>query len=320
MAMRKRFILYISLLICAALLFAIGYNYQKAEEQQKTALSAVAPTSPQSPGGVDSTVSPPAQGTLPEPAPSPEKLGVPPTAPEAGAPAVPPQAPGIPGVQAPPAAIPVKPLETGIVRVAGFNSAQIQNGAPTGWLLDRNKGTPDIKLEKGSDIYCLHMRSDSESSFGIKKGIKINIKEFPYLNWRWKAVRLPDGGDVRNSDKDDQAMQLYVAFTPSGFPEVLNTPVLGYIWDYTAPKGWTGRSSQIGGGKLKYVVIRNNTDQLGLWYTEKRNIYEDYKNLFKDVKSADPPGLTYGVQFHINSHHTGSGAESYICEVYFSKS
>jgi len=320
MAMRQRFIIFISLLICAVLLFVISYNYQKAEEQKKPDMSAAAPTYPQAPGTVDTTVSPSVKESSPAAALSPKNLGVPPATPEKGAPVVPSKTPVIPGVQALPAAMPVKPMETGAIRVAGFDSAQMQNGAPAGWVLDRKKGAPDITLEKGSDIYCLHMRSNNESSFGVKKGIKVNIKEYPYLNWRWKAVRLPDGGDVRISAKDDQAIQLYVAFTPTGFPEILNTPVLGYIWDNAAPKGWTGRSSQIGGGKLQYVVVRNNADQLGQWYTEKRNIYEDYKNLLKDVKSADPPGLTYGVQFHVNSHHTRSEAESYICEVYFSKS
>jgi hypothetical protein len=205
-----------------------------------------------------------------------------------------------------------------IVRVAGFDSAQMQKGAPTGWLLDIKKGEPVINLERGSQIYYLHMIS-YESSYGVKNGIKVDIKEYPYLNWRWKVARLPDGGDVRKSDTDDQAIQIYVAFTPTGFPEALNTPILGYIWDNEAPRGWTGRSPAVGGGKMRYVVVRNKTDRLGQWYTEKRNIYEDYRKLLKDVEFAEPAGLTHGVEFYINTQNTRSAAESYICDVYFSK-
>jgi hypothetical protein len=205
-----------------------------------------------------------------------------------------------------------------IVRVAGFDSPQMQQGCPTGWLLDIKKGEPNISLETGSQLYYLHLKSN-ESSYGVKNGIKVDIKEYPYLNWTWKVTRLPNGGDVRKSDTDDQAMQIYVAFTPTGFPEALNTPVLGYIWDNEAPRGWTGRSSAIGGGKLRYVVVRNKTDRLGQWYSEKRNIYEDYKKLLKDVECADPAGLTHGVEFYINTQNTGSSAESYIGDVYFSK-
>ena len=222
-----------------------------------------------------------------------------------------------PATYEPPSA-PAKLRRMDIVRVAGFGSAQMQKGAPTGWLLDRKKGEPVISLEKGSQFYYLHMRSD-ESAYGIKNSIKVDIKEYPYLNWTWKATKLPNGGDVRKSDKDDQAIQIYVAFTPTGFPEAQNTPVLGYIWDNEAPKGWTGRSSASGGEKLRYVVVRNKTDRLGHWYTEKRNIYEDYRKLLKDVESADPAGVIHGVEFYINSQNTRSAAESYIGDVYFSK-
>ena len=266
----------------------------------------MAPASPTSP---QTTIHPsaPAQPGSPV-APSTTATSVPPLAPATYEPAATPEAP----------TAPAKLRGTDIVRVAGFDSAQMQNGVPTGWLLDIKKGEPALSLERGSQIYYLHMKSN-ESSYGIKNGLKVDIKEYPYLNWRWKVTKLPDGGDVRKSDTDDQAMQIYVAFTPTGFPEALNTPVLGYIWDNEAPKGWTGRSSSIGGGKLRYVVVRNKTDRLGHWYTEKRNIYEDYKKLLKDVECADPAGVTHGVEFYINSQNTKSAAESYIGDVYFSK-
>ena len=268
---------------------------QKAEEPKKPEVSAVSPTAPTSP----QTAIPPG---------SPEQPGAP-SATVTSAPA--------PATYEPTAA-PAKPQGLDIVRLAGFDTPQMQEGAPTGWLLDIKKGEPVISLERESQFYYLHMKSN-ESAYGIKNGIKIDIKEYPYLNWRWKVTRLPDGGDVRKSDKDDQAIQIYIAFTPTGFPEALNTPVLGYIWDNEAPKRWTGRSSAVGGGKLRYVVVRNNKDRLGQWYTEKRNIYEDYSKLLKDVEFAEPAGLTHGVEFYINTQNTGSAAESYIGDVYFSK-
>jgi len=298
--MKRIFILIISLLLSIALIHAAGCK--KAEEPKKHEVSVVPHEAPVSPGAP----APPSTPGKPE-APVPSETVI--TAPA--------PAPGTPTIAPAPTA-PVITADKGIVTVAGFDSAKMQKGVPVGWMLDKKKGTPYMKLERGSDIYCLHMYSNG-SSFGVKRGIKVDIKEYPYLNWRWKVARLPNGGDVRKTGTDDQALQLYVAFTPTGFPETLFTPVLGYIWDNEAPKGWTGRSTQIGGGKLRYVVVRNNTDQLGQWYTEKRNVYEDYRTLLKDVKSADPPGVTHGVEFYINSQNSKSVAESYICEVYFSK-
>ena len=297
----------LTLIILASLLMALvtSSGCQKAEGPKKPAVSTVAPALP-TPPPIPTRPSAPAQpGSL---APSKTATSVPPREPATYEPAATPEAP----------TAPAKLRVTDIVRVAGFDSAQMQNGVPMGWLLDVKKGEPALSLERGSQIYYLHMKSN-DSSYGIKNGIKVDIKEYPYLNWRWKVTKLPDGGDVRKSGTDDEAMQIYVAFTPTGFPEALNTPVLGYIWDNEAPKGWTGRSSAIGGGKLRYVVVRNKTDRLGHWYTEKRNIYEDYKKLLKDVECADPPGVTHGVEFYINTQNTKSAAESYIGDVYFSK-
>ncbi|MEQ8204373.1 MAG: DUF3047 domain-containing protein, partial [Smithellaceae bacterium] len=163
----------------------------------------------------------------------------------------------------------------------------------------------------------LRLISKGDSSFGIRKEARVDIKKFPILNWRWMVAKLPRGGDVRKPATDDQAVQVYVAFKESG-PMGLNTPVIGYIWDNDAPKGWSGRSPQIGGGKLRYIVLRNKTDRTGKWYTEKRNIYEDYKRLFADVNGGEPQGKTTGLQIYINSQRTKSPAESMIGDIYFS--
>ena len=75
---------------------------------------------------------------------------------------------------------------------------------------------------------------------------------------------------------------------------------------------------QLGGDKLRYIVLRNRTDQTGKWYTERRNLYKDYKKLFGDIKGGEPQGLTTGLQIYINSQHTKSPADSLIGEIFFS--
>jgi hypothetical protein len=198
-----------------------------------------------------------------------------------------------------------------------FASAELVRGIPPGWTLDRKAGTVNLHLEKAGENFIVRLASDHKSSFGIKRELHVDLKEFPFLNWRWRAVRLPRGGDVRKAATDDQAVQLYVAFPATGFPAVLNSPVIGYVWDNEAPRGWTGRSDQIGGGKLRYVVVRNKTDLIGEWYSESRNLYEDFRKLFRDLKGVST--VTYGIQFHINSQYTKSEAEGCIGDVFFSR-
>ena len=203
------------------------------------------------------------------------------------------------------------------IRAARFFSAELVQGVPPGWALDRKAGTANFRLEKAGNAFVVRLISDGNSSFGIKREIEVDLREFPFLNWRWKAVRLPRGGDVRNAATDDQAVQLYVAFTATGFPAALNTPAIGYIWDNEAPRGWTGRSEQAGGGKIRYMVLRNKADPVGEWQTESRNIQKDFRKLFPDLNDVD--SVTFGIQLHINSQYTKSEAEGCIGDVYFSR-
>jgi len=295
------------ILICAAAalaVFALLCGCQKPEETRGPEVPAVtSPHSAQAPArtsGLEET--PPAQ--RPD---------------QATLTALPPvQAPTLSPGKPRSAEAPAKPAVQDIIAVTQFRSTEMANGVPPGWTLDRKCGTPAIKVEEVGS-FCLHLMSDGESSFGIKRGSRVDVREYPFLNWRWKIARLPKGGDVRKSKTDDQALQIYVAFPATGWPEKLNTPIVGYIWDNEAPNGWTGRSPQLGADKLRYIVVRNKNDKTGEWYAEKRNIYQDYQRLFKDVKGGQPTGPTHGVEIYINSQHTRSSAEGYVCEVYFSK-
>lgn len=202
--------------------------------------------------------------------------------------------------------------------VAGFDSGKMEKGAPLGWELVEKKGIPNLDLERVNSRYLLHMKSDSESSFGIKKEMDVKIKEYLFLNWEWRVARLPVGADIRKADTDDQAIQIYVAFKPTGWPAKLKTPTIGYIWGVECPKDTVVTSQQPLASKVRYIVLRNKNDKLNEWYHEKRNLEEDYKKLFPDIDGGQPRDIE-GISFYINSQHTKSEAESYIYNVRFSR-
>ncbi|MBW2630331.1 MAG: DUF3047 domain-containing protein [Deltaproteobacteria bacterium] len=202
--------------------------------------------------------------------------------------------------------------------VAGFDSGKMENGAPSGWELIEKDGTVNLDLERKGNRYVLHMKSDNESSFGIKKEMDVKIKEYPFLNWEWKVAGLPAGADVREAGTDDQAIQIYVVFKPTGWPAELNTPTIGYIWGVECPKDAVVTSRQPLAGKVRYIVLRNKSDKLDKWYYEKRNLEEDYERLFPDINNGSPRNIG-GISFYINSQHTKSEAKSYIYNVRFSR-
>jgi hypothetical protein len=181
---------------------------------------------------------------------------------------------------------------------------------PEGWSLEEKAGTVDVKIEKLKEGYYVQFRSDS-SSFGLKKEMDFDLKEFPYLNWKWKVTRLPEKGDFLKQESDDQAAQLYVLFPR--FPTKLNTEFVGYLWE-SSPKNKGKEGESPAWSKSKVIVQKAGPEKLNKWVSEKRNVYEDYKRLF----GKEPPNVG-GVAFYINTQHTKGKAESALGPLYFSK-
>jgi hypothetical protein len=188
-----------------------------------------------------------------------------------------------------------------------FSKGVDEKGIPLDWELKEKEGTAIIKLEKEDDIYALHLISE-QSSFGVAKNVNIDIKEYPYINFRWKVIELPRNGDFRKKETDDQAAQIYVAFGTFK----LTAKIVGYLWENKAPKLTTGVSPAW--NKTRLIVLESGPEKIGKWVCEKRNIYNDYKELFE----KEPPEAKL-ISLYINSQHTKSRAESYFGEIYFSK-
>ena len=190
-----------------------------------------------------------------------------------------------------------------------FTGGVDEEGIPKGWSQEKEPG-PQSKIAVGQerDLPSVRLLSVNDA-FGIKKEFSFDIRKYPYLTWRWKATRLPKGGDIRKRETDDQAGQIYVLFPR--FPSMLNTRSMGYVWDAATPAGTAGTSTAY--SKMKYVVLQTGTEKLGQWIWETRNVYEDYKKNFQD----NPPEVG-GVLLYINTQHTQSSAEISYGDIFFS--
>ncbi|RLB31179.1 MAG: hypothetical protein DRG87_03145 [Deltaproteobacteria bacterium] len=191
--------------------------------------------------------------------------------------------------------------------IEGFSNGVDEKGAPVGWELKENEGTPQISLVTENGDHVLHLASDN-ASFGITKEIEVDLKQYPFINFRWKATELPKGGDFREKKTDDQAGQLYVVFGTFK----LTAKIVGYLWENKTPKFTTGVSPAW--GKTRLIVLQSGPENIGKWMQEKRNVYDDYKTLF----GKEPPKTSL-ISIFINSQHTKSRAECYYGEISFSK-
>ena len=186
-----------------------------------------------------------------------------------------------------------------------------KTGIPNGWQ-GQNWGSPkyDFIIEADGQAKVLHMKSQNEGST-INKELKLDLKPTCVLQWRWKAVILPKGGDSRKKETDDQAVQVYVTFPR--FPQAVRSRIIGYVWDTTAPAGTIVGSQKA--GTVTYVVVRSGAEGLGKWFTESRNVCDDYKSIYGE-ELAEPAGA---VSVAIDSNDTKSAAESYVGEILFKK-
>jgi hypothetical protein len=200
--------------------------------------------------------------------------------------------------------------QEGILWVDKFSLEKVTDSIPEGWQLEKKSGDPQVKVEQSGDQAYVRFISNN-SSFGLRKEMNFSIKEYPYLNWKWKATRLPEKGDFLKKETDDQAAQMYVIFPR--FPAKLNTEIVGYLWE-SNPKNKGREGESPAWSKSKVIVLQAGPEKLNQWVQEKRNVYEDYKKLFK----KEPPKAG-GISIYINTQHTQGKAESFFSQIYFSK-
>ena len=161
-------------------------------------------------------------------------------------------------------------------------------------------GSGNWKVVDDSGEHVLKLRTES-SSFALDKGITVDLKRTPYLEWEWKGTVLPTGGHFATPGADDQAGQLLVVFSKTTFER---RKVIAYIWDPTAPKGTIAAGAGPIYLNVKAIVVESGSSQIGKWLLEKRNVVEDFRAVF-----GETPEQAVAIRIQINSQHTKSHAE-----------
>lgn len=186
-------------------------------------------------------------------------------------------------------------------------------------VADFEKGFSHWKVKefKGKAVYTVKSElkkslilTSNGTSFSLARELKFDLSSYPFLNFEWKVIAIPEKGDVRNKKTDDQAAQIYVII-PS-FPEMINYKAIGYIWDSNAPLGVYDSKKT---SNIKFIVLKSGKRGLDTWFSEKVNVYEDFKKLWKmDIRNKK-----IVVSVSIDSDDTESNAESAFGEIYFSQ-
>ncbi len=152
---------------------------------------------------------------------------------------------------------------------------------------------------------------------------------FRYLQWEWKIESVLPSGDMFEKDGDDFAARIYVTFDydPSnlGFRDRMRYRVyraftsfeiplrsLNYIWANKAEIGTTAPNPF--SDWVQYVVVQSGNDRAGEWIIEKRNILEDYR----EVYGEEPPPIS-GITIMTDSDNTEESTRAYFGKITISK-
>ncbi len=153
--------------------------------------------------------------------------------------------------------------------------------------------------------------SSKASASGLFRKERINIKEFPYLNWRWQAAsKLAELPETKKNG-DDYVARVYVVRSGGWF--FWETMALNYVWSSRSERGaiWPNAFAP---DNARMVALRTAGDEPGQWYQEKRNVYEDFKKwLGEDVEYID------AVAIMTDTDNSGSQAEAYYGEIFFTQ-
>src|SRR5229473_3140721 len=139
------------------------------------------------------------------------------------------------------------------------------------------KHPPSIVIDENRR--ALLLKTDHET-MAIGRSIHADIATTRILVWDWKPLVLPAGGDVREhaAKRNDQVARVVVWFDASLFDA---RRAIAYIWDSSAPAGTIIRDRGPHAERV-LVVVRSGSSGLGAWHHETRNVYQDYRDIFRD--------------------------------------
>lgn len=156
------------------------------------------------------------------------------------------------------------------------------------------KEAPAIVLDGGRA--ALRLTTDNES-MRLGRAMNVDVRATPWLVWEWKPLVLPEGGDVRDRRRNDQAARVMVVFG--------GMKAIAYVWDTSAPVGAEVQPDELEIFQRVLIVVRSGPLGIGQWDRQRRDVYADYRRVFGEEPR---PTNWIGLESHSNDTRARSGA------------
>lgn len=180
----------------------------------------------------------------------------------------------------------------GSVVMCGMDTAQGQSlvledfqskdaeGFPLNWEHEnqrsQSKGRDAYKVQTENAGNFLAVRDAGQRI--KKKKIDWDPKAFPVLTWRWR---------LQKATTDTEPIAAIYASLDT---DLMFIPVFTkYVWSAAKPEGTLTEGGMFSGSE---IVVQSGTKEVGQWFEERVNVYEDFKRIHKHEPAAKAWGIS----------------------------
>ena len=167
----------------------------------------------------------------------------------------------------------------------------------------------------------------NHSMSGLIYPVRVDVREFPRLRWRWKITAPLQTADMMTKAGDDYAARIYVLFdypveklsmltraklklAELAFGTKIPTAALNYIWDNRHPIGTVQANAYT--DRARMIVVESGTANVGGWVTETRDLRADFRAAFNE----EPPPIV-AVALATDTDNTGEMTAAWYGDLEF---
>ena len=178
------------------------------------------------------------------------------------------------------------------------------------WTQKSFEGETHYSLQSLPNAVVLKADSQAAAS-GLFKEKTVDLRQTPYLNWRWQVGSRLSGLNEQSKAGDDYVARVYVLL--KGGLAFWQTKAINYVWSSNSKKDsrWP---NAFAGKQVMMLAVRGPEAPLNTWQQEKRNVRADFKQLFaEDVVEID------AVAIMTDTDNSGGTASALYGDIWFSK-
>lgn len=175
------------------------------------------------------------------------------------------------------------------------------------WQDKSFQGKTRYRFDERSGRPALFADSQGAAS-GLYREIKVDLNRTPWLNWSWRVDRVLTDLDERAKSGDDYPARVYVVV--SGGAAFWKTRSLVYVWSSHQPVGATWPNAYTRNAQV--MALQSGAQNAGRWVSEKRNIRDDFRQLFgEEIDAIDAVALM------TDTDNSGQSASAWYGDLYF---